>query len=115
MFRRDADSDVLHLQGHVVPELQINGDKGAVVFSLPKTFTVLHRALTLTPFHDFGRELEHTLQARPHKPTTSPDLTYALEAEWEQIPVARYQNVYQEWRLCFARQNDVYSLLFNDR
>lgn len=83
-------------RGHHKQQLrydQINDDKGSVPFSFPKTFTVLHSALTLTPSDDFGRELEHTLQVRPHKPTTSADLTYALEAKWEQIPAARYQNV----------------------
>jgi hypothetical protein len=36
-------------------------------------------------------ELEHQLRTRPNRPTSVPDLTNALEAEWKQVPTAMFQ------------------------
>jgi hypothetical protein len=36
-------------------------------------------------------ELEHQLRARPNRPTSVPDLTNALVAEWKQVPAAMFQ------------------------
>jgi hypothetical protein len=37
--------------------------------------------------------LERQLQARPNHPTSAPDLTNALVAEWKQIPAATFQHL----------------------
>ena len=37
-------------------------------------------------------ELERPLRARPYHPTSVPDLTNALVAEWKQIPAAMFQH-----------------------
>ena len=45
----------------------------------------------LNPKHLWD-ELECLLQARPNHPTSVPDLTNALAAEWKQIPTAMFQH-----------------------
>ena len=38
-------------------------------------------------------ELERRQQARPYRPTSVPDLTNALVAEWKQVPAAMFQHL----------------------
>ena len=38
-------------------------------------------------------ELERRLRARPHHPTSVPDLTNALAVEWMQVPAAMFQHL----------------------
>ena len=40
----------------------------------------------LNPIEHLWAELEHRLRARPNCPTSVPDLTNALVAEWKQVP-----------------------------
>ena len=42
----------------------------------------------LNPIEHLWDELERRLQARPNRPTSVPDLTNALVAEWKQLPTA---------------------------
>jgi len=44
------------------------------------------------PIEHLGDELEHRLRARPNCPTSVPDLTNALAAEWKQIPAGQVRN-----------------------
>ena len=43
-------------------------------------------------FHQWDK-LERRLRARPNRPTSVPDLTNALVAEWKQVPVAMFQHL----------------------
>jgi hypothetical protein len=45
----------------------------------------------LNPVEYLGDELERRLRARPNCPTSLPDLTNALVAEWKQVPAAMLQ------------------------
>jgi len=47
----------------------------------------------LNPIEHLWEELECRLQARPSRPTSVPDLTNALFAEWAQIPTDTLQNL----------------------
>jgi hypothetical protein len=47
----------------------------------------------LNPIKHLWDELERRLQARPNHPTSVPDLTNALIAEWKQIPTAMFQHL----------------------
>ena len=47
----------------------------------------------LNPIKHLWDELECRLKARPNHPTAVPDLTYALVAEWKQIPAAMFQHL----------------------
>ena len=38
-------------------------------------------------------ELEHRLRARPNLPTSVPELTNTLVAEWKQVPAAMFQHL----------------------
>ena len=38
-------------------------------------------------------KLERHLRARPNCPTSVPDLSNALEAEWKQVPAAMFQHL----------------------
>jgi hypothetical protein len=46
----------------------------------------------LNPIGHLWDELEHWLRARPNRPTSVPDLTNALAAEWKQVPAAIFQH-----------------------
>ena len=47
----------------------------------------------LHPTEHLWDELEYRLRARPNHPTSVPDLTNALVAEWKQVPAAMYQQL----------------------
>ena len=47
----------------------------------------------LNPIEHLGGELERRLRARFNHPTSAPDLTIALVAEWKQFPVAMFQHL----------------------
>ena len=47
----------------------------------------------LNPMEHLWDELERRLRARPNRPTSLPDLTDALVAEWKQIPTAMFQHL----------------------
>ena len=47
----------------------------------------------LNPIEHLWDELERQLQARPNRPTSVPDLTNALVAEWKQVPAAMFQHL----------------------
>ena len=47
----------------------------------------------LNPTKHLWDELERRLQARPNRPTSVPDLTNALVAEWKQVPAAMFQHL----------------------
>ena len=47
----------------------------------------------LNPIEHLWDELEHRLRARPNHPTSVPDLTNALVAEWNQVPAAMFQHL----------------------
>ena len=47
----------------------------------------------LNPIEHLWDEMECRLQARPNHPTSVPDLTHALVAEWKQIPAAMFQHL----------------------
>ena len=47
----------------------------------------------LNPIEHLWNELERRLQARPKRPTSVPDLTKALVAEWNQVPAAMFQHL----------------------
>ena len=47
----------------------------------------------LNPIEHLWNELERRLRARPNRPTSVPDLTNALVAEWKQIPTAMFQHL----------------------
>jgi hypothetical protein len=56
----------------------------------------------LNPIKHFWDELEFRLRARLHHPTSVPNLTNALVAEWKQVPVAMFHHqveTLEEWRL----------------
>uniref|UniRef100_A0AAZ3NWM9 E3 ubiquitin-protein ligase n=1 Tax=Oncorhynchus tshawytscha TaxID=74940 RepID=A0AAZ3NWM9_ONCTS len=57
----------------------------------------------LIPIDQLWYELERRLQARHNRPTSVPNLTDALVAEWKQVPAAMFQhlveNLPEEWRL----------------
>ncbi|CDQ92928.1 unnamed protein product [Oncorhynchus mykiss] len=47
----------------------------------------------LNPIEHLWDELECGLRARPNRPTSVPDLTNALVAEWKQVPSAMFQHL----------------------
>ncbi|KAM9473079.1 transcription activator BRG1-like [Salvelinus alpinus] len=47
----------------------------------------------LNPIEHLWDELERRLRARPNRPTSVPDLTNALMAEWKQVPAAMFQHL----------------------
>ena len=47
----------------------------------------------LNPIEHLWDELECRLRARPIHPTSVPDLTNALVAEWKQVPAATFQHL----------------------
>ena len=47
----------------------------------------------LNPIEHLWDELERRLRARPNRPTSVPDLTNALVAEWKQISAAMFQHL----------------------
>ena len=47
----------------------------------------------LNPFKHLRDELECRRRARPNRPTSGPDLTNALVAEWKQVPTAMFQHL----------------------
>ena len=47
----------------------------------------------LNPIDHLWDELECRLRARPKRPTSVPDLTNALVAEWKQVPAAMFQHL----------------------
>jgi hypothetical protein len=47
----------------------------------------------LNPIEHLWDELECRLRARPNRPTSVPDLTNALVAEWKQVPAAMLQHL----------------------
>jgi hypothetical protein len=47
----------------------------------------------LNPIKHLWDELECRVRASPHHPTSVPNLTNALVAEWKQVPVAIFQNL----------------------
>jgi hypothetical protein len=47
----------------------------------------------LNPIKHLWDELERQLQARPNRPTSVPDFTNALVAEWKQVPAAMFQHL----------------------
>ena len=47
----------------------------------------------LNPIKHLWDEMECRLRARPNRPTSVPDLTNALAAEWKQVPVAMFQHL----------------------
>ena len=47
----------------------------------------------LNPIEHLWDELERRLRARPKRPTSVPDLTNALVAEWKQVPTAMFQHL----------------------
>ena len=51
----------------------------------------------LNPIEQLWDELERQLRARPDRPTSVPDLTNALVAEWKQVPAAMYQHLVESF------------------
>ena len=51
----------------------------------------------LAPIEHLWYELERRLRARSNRPTSVPDLTNALEAEWKQIPAAMFQHLVESF------------------
>ena len=47
----------------------------------------------LNPIEHLWDELERRLRARPNRPTSVPDLTNVLMAEWKQVPAAMFQKL----------------------
>jgi hypothetical protein len=47
----------------------------------------------LNPIEHLWDEFERRLEARPNHPTSVPDLTNALVAEWKQVPTAMFQHL----------------------
>ena len=47
----------------------------------------------LNPVEYLWDKLEHQLRARPNRPTSVPDLTDALVAEWKHVPAAMFQHL----------------------
>ena len=47
----------------------------------------------LNPIQQLWEELERRLRAGPNHPTSVPNLTNALVAEWKQVPVAMFQHI----------------------
>ena len=47
----------------------------------------------LNPIKQLWEELGRRLRARPNRPTSEPDLTNALVAEWKQVPAAMFQHL----------------------
>ena len=50
----------------------------------------------LNPIEHLWDELERRLRARPNRPTSVPDLSNALVAEWKQVPTGMmlFANIY---------------------
>ena len=44
----------------------------------------------LNPIEHLWDELEWQLRVRPNRPTSVPDLTNALVAEWKEVPIAMF-------------------------
>ena len=53
----------------------------------------LTQSLELNPIEHLWDELERRLQTRPNRPTSVPDLSNALVAEWKQVPAAMFQHL----------------------
>jgi hypothetical protein len=51
------------------------------------------QVIDLNPIEHLWDELERRLRARPNRPTSVPDLTNALVAEWKQVPAAIFQHL----------------------
>ena len=51
------------------------------------------QSLDLNPKEHLWDELESQVRARPNSPTSVPDLTNALVAEWKQVPTAMFQHL----------------------
>ena len=47
----------------------------------------------LNPIELVWDELKYQLRARPNRPTSVPDLTIALVAEWKQVLAAMFQHL----------------------
>ena len=47
----------------------------------------------LNPIEHLRDEFERRLEARPNHPTSVPDLTNTLVAEWKQVPTAMFQHL----------------------
>ena len=47
----------------------------------------------MLPIEHLWDELECRLRARPNRPTSLPDLTNALVAEWKQLSAAMFQHL----------------------
>ena len=47
----------------------------------------------LNPIKHFWEELERRLRTRPNRPTSVPDLTNTLVAEWNQVPASVFQHL----------------------
>ena len=47
----------------------------------------------LKPIEHLWDELESRLRTRPNRPSSVPDLTNALVAEWKQVPTATFQHL----------------------
>ena len=54
---------------------------------------LLAQSPDLNPIEHLWDELDHRLRARPNCPTSVPDLTNALVAEWKQVPAAMFQHL----------------------
>jgi hypothetical protein len=67
-----------------------NGLSGSVWKDL--TYTP-HRALTSTPSNTFGMNCDADCDPGPTRPTSVPDLTNALVAEWKQVPAEMLQHL----------------------
>ena len=65
------------------------------------------QSLDLKPTNQLWDDLERRLRARPNRPTSVPDLTNALVAEWKQVHAATSQHLVEslprrleaDWRL----------------
>ena len=62
----------------------------------------------LNPIEHLWDELERRLRARPNRPTSVPDLTNALVAEWKQDLAAMFQHLNSEKKKCPLTVNCVY-------
>ena len=47
----------------------------------------------LNPIEHLWDELERRLRARPYRPTSEPNRTNAIVAEWRQVPAAMFQHL----------------------
>ena len=56
-------------------------------------FDWLAQSPDLNPIEHLWDELECRLRTRPNLPTSVPNLTNALVAEWKQVPTAMFQHL----------------------